>query len=344
MVKALMDPASYMANTGDVQNWLAILDGNNVKALLNDGRPSLYVSGADGEEFKLWDLEGLSVEEAAMMIRRPASLEGGSFLSDETMKRLGMYEILAAEGLFNESTGVLNEAAFDMFDKSAIYTPELGYYLDFQRMGLAMQEPYSDGPSFTRLFEAWFKEPTESFYLPNPSVRERILDIFTYGTMEQYGLHVKVDPTVTFSENERQNSPEYDYHPDVADGNLKPREQLNNAQSNAGGNTQYSNGMKVIYGTISNLVDSQYDKAATWANALAGVGQFGVGWANASQIGSSYVSTWDNIFGNDFYTIQTAHTVLGFGNGTLKYGYTFMSQMDLFFNRYNRQLQEKIGR
>jgi hypothetical protein len=77
-------------------------------------------------------------------------------------------------------------------------------------------------------------------------------------------------------------------------------------------------------------------------NFSASVGQFAVGAANASQIGSAQVNTWNNVLGNNFFTIQTAtSSYYTRQDSTLHYTFTFMSQNDKQFQSYVNKALKK---
>jgi hypothetical protein len=310
--------------------------------LIDDGRSSLYIDTANGGEFKLWDMEGLSIEDAKMtVIGGYPQPENGISLSPETMKRLGMYAILNANGLFEGYSDKLNDDTFNELADNAIYTSGLGYYLDFQSIGLALRKDRPTGPTIESTFQRWFMLPTDSYDVPFGFSGGSIYNAFVFGIAEQFDRHVSVNQSsATFNNNSRQyvTTPWQEYHAETEDGNLESgMEKITNGYTNATvvtGNGNYPQSKKENY-LIRSSPKVNTDIVALFGNLGVNILQFSVGAANASKIGKSYVSTWNDVLGNDFYTIQKLiPTYYDFKEKTAYANYTFMSPSDKKFNSY----------
>jgi hypothetical protein len=203
-------------------------------------------------------------------------------------------------------------------------------------------------PTIDRAFTSWFMPPTNSYDVPMGFSGSSIYNAFVFGTAERYDLHVSVSPPTAFNDNDQQYAvpSQQEYRAETEDGNRQStREQSLDDYNNArviAGNGNYPQRQAERY-LIRSPLEYSNPGIVTPVLALAvNAAQFGVGAANSSKIGTSHVSTWNNVLGTSFYTIQTANYVADYSNRTLHYTYTFMSPSDKNFDRYVRRAQRKI--
>jgi len=318
-------------------NWKLKFYEDGTASLISDGRPSLYIDDVNnGGEFKLWDLDSYSEQSAMEMITGQLWYKGASSLSIETMKRLGMYAILNANGLFSDKIGKLNAYTFNQLANNSTYTEGLGYYLDFNSIGFELRGKIN-GVTLDVPFKNNFDWSKDSHNIPwRPFTGDAVKDFFVFGIAEQVGLHIN-----TGQPNGMQ------YRVETEDGARDVGFKLLNKDN--------SNQPLVI-----GIKDSQFmrpeqekrydisipgfseslDKVSTASGVLVMVGQFSVGAANSLMKDNARVSTWDNDFGK-FYTIETASSIKNFSNSTIDYTFTFMSPTDKYFSKYVKQAQKQ---
>ncbi|MGI5173564.1 hypothetical protein H0R92_08190 [Treponema sp. OMZ 840] len=138
--------------------WKLMKDGS----LIDDDRSSLFLETNEGDEFKIWDMEGLKKDEALAYIlntnvskqevkNAQAVIEDmkqhdttvllSEVISDEVKKRVGLYSIVRAETS-------LSEEAFDQIALNSFKINDaLGYYIDLSIVEKDLVKKHLGGPS-----------------------------------------------------------------------------------------------------------------------------------------------------------------------------------------------------
>lgn len=303
-----------------------------------DGRDDYYVDTKDGE-FKIWETDEKSYED----MKAEALLQYGSELSlfmkdeqgfervinaitnsaiDDKLKRnLGLYGIVASNGLFNGDN--LNEDDFNDFADSMPYFEGLGYYIDISGLGEKLYESYEGQTVIKNANSSFIKEPSsiKTFNGAN------ILDIFAFGISETLGYSTNIEGSVQIEQNDYlddadrlENSPEMRQDPE---GNYYKRLQNQKLE-------------RQTVTSPNDYMNKAMEKSGTIFDAIITSAQFTVGASRAFRLGDYSVSTWQNQFdfGNNYFTIQTycADYYDPISN-TINYDYKYLAPNDMFFNK-----------
>jgi hypothetical protein len=182
MFAGILNPESWIANTGDVDNWKLTNDGK----FINDKRSSLYRETSDGDEFIIWNLEDMSVEDSFNMI---FTTNGDTTsLSREALIRIGLYEIL--NGASN-----LTEDKFKYIALNRYYGGDnLGYFIDFSMLKEDMK--YLNTPTFSKANS--IAMPSNEFIF-NP--KGSLYTSGVFGTLASAGFSFSVGDTPFFNDD-----------------------------------------------------------------------------------------------------------------------------------------------
>ncbi|GHV93791.1 hypothetical protein AGMMS50293_01110 [Spirochaetia bacterium] len=326
IVDALYDPASYVANTGNIDNWKLKINPDGTFELKDDNRSSLYLDIMDGSEFKLWDMESLNKWEAYNQIIAfgPQSLDSLS-LSSETMKRLGLYSIL------NTNAKNLTEEQFgNVAENSYLNKDGLGYYIDFSSV-LDYINQNMTGQYLSDARKSIFSSP-DLEYSFNPAL---LSNLFTYGVMGSMGYTATVenDPLLA-AQRDRIAYPEYHLEEDEYLSGLDRLRLDYNAQD-----IRFRNGQPPVTQLIGTLdILPQNDTVGTIGSGVISVLQSVDSVLKAKNIGTIHVNSW-NVLGQSFFTMQT--TVFNSMQGqNAKYEYKFITVSESLQKRYQSTLNK----
>jgi hypothetical protein len=331
MIYAILNPESWKENTGDTDYWkLKFFEDGRVE-LVDDERSSLYIDTVTGGEFKLWDIDELSIEEAKMrIIGGYPQPENGLLLSGETMKRLGMYTILNAN-----SNNLSSEQFEDIAAKSYLSSNGLGYYIDFSN-ALAHINQNLPAQYYSNANKSLVRSPDYSYSF-NPAT---IANIFIYGTMSTLGYTATVDGAPLFTK-QNNSYPQPEYHIETDDGNLPTGwEQIRDEYNNQDVKFKRAQPPVTRLIGIPDVIPQSPDKPGAFGNAFISGMQFVDGAVKAKNINNIYVNTW-NVFGQSFFTMQT--TVFSSMQSTnAKYIYKFVTAEESKTRRFENAAKEYL--
>ena len=353
MLSGIMNAENWKENTGDVDHWKIHLTRDQFGFLQilkkEDGRDDYYVDTKDGE-FKIWETDGKSYEDMKSEVWLQNGLELSLFqrdgqefervinaitnsaIDDKLKRNLGLYGIVASNGLFNGDN--LNEDDFNDFADNMPYFEGLGYYIDISGLGEKLYESYDGQTVIKNANSSFIKEPS-SIKTFNGS---NFLNVFAFGIAETLGYSTNIEGSVQIEPNDSlesvdrlENSPEMRQDPE---GNYF--KSLQNQKFERQSVT-----------SPNDYINKAMEKSGKVFDAIITSAQFAVGASRALRLGDYSVSTWQNQFdfGNNYFTIQTycADYYDPISN-TIKYDYKYLSPNDMFFNKTVNSAVEKYNK
>jgi hypothetical protein len=342
MLSGIMNADNWKENTGDVDHWKIHLTRDQFGSLQilkeEDGRDDYYVDTKDGE-FKIWETDEKSYEDMKSEIWLQNGLElsllqrdeqefervinaiTNSVIDDKLKRNLGLYGIVASNGLFNGDN--LNEDDFNDFADSMPYFEGLGYYIDISGLGEKLYESYEGQTVIKNANSSFIKEPS-SIKTFNGS---NFLDVFAFGIAETLGYSTNIEGSVQIEPNDYlesvdrlENSPEMRQDPE---GNYFKSLQ-----------NQKLERQPVV--SPNRGISDRSDIGDTFGDVVTFAIDFSLGASRAYRLGDYSVSTWQNQFdyGNNYFTIQTyCVDYYDLISNTINYDYKYLSPNDMFFNK-----------
>lgn len=118
-----------------------------------------------------------------------------SAINDKLKRNLGLYGIVASNGLFNGNN--LNEDDFNDFADNMPYFEGLGYYIDLSGLGEKLYESYEGQTVIKNANSSFIKEPSsiKAFNGAN------FLDVFAFGIAETLGFSTNMEGSVQIESN-----------------------------------------------------------------------------------------------------------------------------------------------
>ena len=342
MISGIMNADNWKENTGNVDHWKIRLTRDQFGFLQilkkEDGRDDYYVDTKDGE-FKIWETDGKSYEDMKSEVWLQNGLELSLFqrdgqefervinaitnsaIDDKLKRNLGLYGIVASNGLFNGDN--LNEDDFNDFADNMPYFEGLGYYIDISGLGEKLYESYEGQTVLKNANSSFIKEPSsiKAFNGAN------FLDVFAFGIAETLGYSTNIEGSVQIEPN--------DYLDDADGLEIEPKMK----QTPEGNYYKRLQNQKLERQPITSpneVYKSNSEKFDIFSDTALFVIDFSVGASRAYRLGDYSVSTWQNQFdfGNNYFTIQT-YCVDYYDpiSNTINYDFKYLSPNDMFFNK-----------
>ena len=252
---------------------------------IDDKRSSLYVETEGDEEYRLWDLDNMSKEEALHLLTSQDN--GNLYLSEKSKKRLGLYMITHAQlNLEEETYEQLAQNSYKIGD-------ELGYFVDLSLVNDKLAEKAADNAYLSGAFSG-IQDPTGSF-LYNESSLSGLA--YEYGTLYSAGLKFSVDDPInnTIGTNNQLVS---------EDGNLALFDQIqlaNAHNNNFSGTGRFSFGQMYNHTMSNNSTGINAEQLSAIAGGTAMASQYIEGTLQGYNATGVRLPTW-NVGGMKYFS------------------------------------------
>lgn len=339
-----MIEAYVQASYDDSSDFLKLVDGQ----LIRDGRSSLYIDSKYGEEFELWNMDGLTEEEALANIlvglnHTEADIndmseitdwmtENGSntimteTLSEDAKKRLGIYAIVNSELQ-------LDSRSFERIVNNSIrMSDELGYFIDFSVLEQELLENHEGQKYFTR--PNTIMDPASEYTFNGTSFGETVI---SYGT--SFGIGNIYDYQDDWSS---ESNEDFLLHSDNFQGvgelelSTAQMAQIHNQSLRSTGRPLvfYNNGKANFYQSYDRSINLQTNKSVgTTADAAAMISNYASGTINAINNATGIqLPTWE-IGDQRYFTVvgkQLRHIENNNGSLTFVMRPDFYSYSDMY--------------
>ncbi|MCF6334573.1 MAG: hypothetical protein L3J12_02390 [Spirochaetales bacterium] len=299
---------------GSADFWKLKVNADGTHEMVDDGRSSLYIETENGGEFNLWNMEGLSKEESYQKI-----VNSGGSLSEESMKRLGLFSITKAESnIGEEAFGRLAYNSYKVND-------ELGYFVDFSVVEDEMQRRHKEG-KFVEDADGGIMKPGWNYTFNPNSVGSLAA---TYGTLLGTGMTFSYNNGFTGEDSREQLSTQSESVDELAYGMNNVFNTHNQKLASTGapyfGRNLYTRDIEIKQSS---------DLVGTAAGGAAMIAQYTEGMLQGFEVTKIQLPMWQ-IGGNNYFTaIRPELSTFTNNNGNLNAESIpkFYSSTDLMFD------------